>query len=1061
MPSSGVAGSAVVAHGEGFPRNQPISVRWDGSLVASGNSGPLRPTNFNIPFVVPSGAALGAHTVIMCVTGSGATGCSGPPETAIFTVVIPAVTPAPTPAPSLPPPPTPIPGASVTPVPTFPLPTFPVGGETPTPEPPPVAVVTPAPTPPNQLGAVPDDFPDLWIKAIEVTQGIQDLQNRMPLVEDRRTYARVYVGTIGEPSWPNTYGALEARRKGEQIGWVWPENGPINAKLGAGSRVQVDDTLNFRLPTDWLHGGVTLRAFVYSHNVASVFDQEPMWQNNLFAVEVAFHPAQPLTVHLAPLHMHRSFHPDDVERIYDSDLDADLLPPGGSGTLRIVNGLYRFHPLAQVNVDLLTWPIFPDDHELGHEFNPGDCQTTLVDWYSDGLLAIADWEPLMDDPATFVPEISPVGLVQMEADNTTLAILDRTFEIAAWGIAPDDGRIVVYGASSGSGPEPLPGTPVFVNGCKPPPSGAHEMNHTLAVYRIFYDWDAEGDLFVGMIHPSLPTVFNGGVSTSGTDAVSMRMTDSFSAASPWSHSGAETLAHEAGHAAGLKHVPCKDDDGDGVPDELAGGDLDLSHPAALTFPVCTLADPDPEGYYGFDGEWQRWDLPGPTVIGNSPAHEPPNEAWPWMAYQNPGSPDPYHYCRLLDFYGVPCDPTDLGIPWSQPDAPAGGPLTSPPDPTHDDLPPGATGLIGLRGSIDPTTGSGSLEGAYFLEDPTPSALRRYSGGYVVAQVTHKLVVLDAAGIELASVPIQQQNTAHEELATIDFELLVPAFPNADSYQIISAGRSLARLDVSPTAPTVTWGPITQVEEQGRYRATFIWLQPQPQPQQVTYTLLYAPDGEHWQVLVTGLTEPTYEIWLDTLPGGDAPVFKVIAFDGTRAASADGPATTLRIDGLPPTVWVGGQWVSGAVKVPSGAPVLLSASAFDPEDRTPPGEAIAWSSSIDGELGAGSELIVDDLSAGTHTITATATDSDGLTDTSSFELEVDGSVIQPQPDPSVVSAMDAIFAAVAAGEDAAAAYEEAAGMPWGALAPWLAFTAIVAAAGIGALIRFRSRPVELE
>ncbi|MEX0629810.1 MAG: hypothetical protein WEE67_05155 [Chloroflexota bacterium] len=165
LPSSGFAGSTVVAHGEGFPRNQPISVRWDGSLVASGNSGPLRPTKFDVPFVVPSGAALGSHTVIMCVTGSGATGCSGPPETAIFTVVIPAVTPTPT----LPPPPTPIPGSSATAAPTFPFPTFPIGAETPTPGPLPIAVVTPAPTPPNQLGEIPEDFPDLWIKAIEVT----------------------------------------------------------------------------------------------------------------------------------------------------------------------------------------------------------------------------------------------------------------------------------------------------------------------------------------------------------------------------------------------------------------------------------------------------------------------------------------------------------------------------------------------------------------------------------------------------------------------------------------------------------------------------------------------------------------------------------------------------------------------------------------------------------------------------------------------------------------------------------------------------------------------------
>jgi hypothetical protein len=863
------------------------------------------------------------------------------------------------------------------------------------------------------------------------------------------------VGTIGEPSWPNTYGALEARRNGEQIGWVWPENGPINAKLGAGSRVQVDDTLNFRLPKDWLHDEVTLRAFVYSYNVASVFDKEPEWQNNLFAVDVAFHPTQSLTVHLAPLHMHRSFHPDDVERTYDSDLDADLLPPGGSATLRIVNGLYRFHPLAQVNIDLLTSPIFPDDHEQGHEFNPGDCQTTLVEWYSDGSLAIADWEPLMDDPATFVPEISNIGLIQMEADNTKLAILDRIFEIAAWGIAPDDGRIFLYGAASGGGPQPLPGTPVFVDGCKPVPSGAGEPNKTLARYRVFYDdWDEERNLFVGMIHPSLPTVFNGGVSTSGTDAVSMRMTDSFDVNSPWSHSGAETLAHEAGHAAGLKHVPCKDDDGDGIPDELAGGAIDLSHPAALTFPVCTLADPDPEGYYGFDGEWQRWDLPGPTVIGNSPAHTPPNKAWPWMAYQNPGSPDPYHYCRLLDFYGVPCDPTDLGIPWSEPDAPAGGPLTSPPDPTHDDLPPGSSGLIGLSGSLDPEAGTGKMEVDYIADSPTPSAMRRYSGQYIIHEATHSLVVLDAAGNELASIPIQQQNTAHEELATIDFELLVPAFPNADSYQIISAGRDIARLNVSPNAPVVSWDPITQEADTfGRIKLKFHWDSSDADGDPLTHTLLYAPDGEHWQVLATQLRESDFEFLQHALPGGEAPVFQVIAFDGTRAASALS-APIEPVPGLPPTAVVSGMKTA---TYPSGATIVLAGSAFDPEDRQLPGDAIRWSSSLDGELGTGSELLVDDLSVGIHTISATVTDSDGLTDTSSFVLEVDGSIVQPPPDPDVESAVERIFTAVSAGEDPSAALPEGeAPGPADGVPVLLVVVGVVAAAAVAGTLLWRSR-----
>jgi hypothetical protein len=1025
-PTSGPRGTTVDAIGSGYPANSPISILWDGTLIKSATPGSSR--SFVIEFRVPRDATVGPHTVTMCVTSSGPTGCSSTDrDDATFTVVATA-TASPTPAPQATTGPTATPSGSgptsspnPTPVPTLPQPTFPLEAESPGPTPTrlPVAVVTPAPTPPNQVGAAQGEWPDLWIKAIEVTQGIQDLQNRMPLVAERRTYARVHVGVIGEQSWPNTYGALEARRDGQQVGWIWPENGPISAKLGAGSRVQVDDTLNFRLPQSWLHGEVTLTAFVYSYNVESVFLREPEWANNLEQAQVAFHPAHPLTVHLAPLHMHRSFHPDDVERIYDSDLDADLLPPGGSGTLRIVHGLYRFHALAHVNVDLLTTPITPIDHEDGHEFNPGDCQTTLVDWYPDGHIAIADWEPLMDDPATFVPDVGS----SMEADNAKLAILDRVLEISFWGIVEDDGRIVVYGDWTGGGPQALPGTPVFVDGCRPVPSGMHEPNQALALYRVFYDWDAEEDLFVGMIHPSLPTGFGGGLSTNGTDAVSTRMTDGFSGTAAWSHSGAETLAHEAGHAAGLNHVPCRDADEDGVPDEKAGGPLDTSHPDALTFPVCTLADPDPEGYYGFDVYWSLWSLPGPTVISNDPGQPAPNKAWPWMAYQNPGWPDPYHFCRLLDFYGVPCDPSDLGIRWSEPDAPAGGPLTQPPDPDDAELPPGAVGLVGLSGSIDPGAQTGSVEGTFFIDTPTPSALRRFSGQYVVAEVVHRVVVLDAAGVELGSVPIQHQHLSHDDQATIDFELLVPAFPNAASYQIISAGRDVAHLDVSPNAPLVSWEPITQeTDTLGRVKVKFSWTASDADRDRLTYTFLYAPDGEHWQVLAAGLRGRSHEVDLDTLPGGEMPTFQVIAFDGTRGTSAlSQPIPADAGSGLKPGVAIK---ITPNSRFPSGFPVLLGAGAFDAEDRALPGEAIAWSSSIDGALGTGSELVVDDLSPGTHTITATVTDSDGLIDAQAFELVIDDSVVQPPADLAVETDVSSIFVAFAAGDDPGAAIAEA-------------------------------------
>ncbi len=63
-------------------------------------------------------------------------------------------------------------------------------------------------------------------------------------------------------------------------------------------------------------------------------------------------------------------------------------------------------------------------------------------------------------------------------------------------------------------------------------------------------------------------------------------------------------------------------------------------------------------------------------------------------------------------------------------------------------------------------------------------------------------------------------------------------------------------------------------------------------------------------------------------------------------------------------------------IDEGATLELAGSATDPQDGALDPAALSWSSSLDGPLGSGSALMIASPSVGVHTITLSATDSDG-------------------------------------------------------------------------------------
>ena len=219
-----------------------------------------------------------------------------------------------------------------------------------------------------------------------------------------------------------------------------------------------------------------------------------------------------------------------------------------------------------------------------------------------------------------------------------------------------------------------------------------------------------------------------------------------------------------------------------------------------------------------------------------------------------------------------------------------------------------------------------------------------------------------------------------------FSETIPVTTGATAIAVVDpTGAALTTLNIRGSAPTVTiTSPYAGFV--GTLLQSLSWMVTSPTATSFTSRIFYSTDaGTTWQQ-VLDTTDTSTVIDFDTLPGASAALIRIDASDGVNTGSATSVA--FNVSKKLPTAAVINSPVNGATLQASN-PVLLSGGAYDPDDGFLSGKALQWSDSAQGALGSGSPLPVT-LKPGSHTITLTATDSDGNALTATAQITLGGS-----------------------------------------------------------------------
>ena len=237
---------------------------------------------------------------------------------------------------------------------------------------------------------------------------------------------------------------------------------------------------------------------------------------------------------------------------------------------------------------------------------------------------------------------------------------------------------------------------------------------------------------------------------------------------------------------------------------------------------------------------------------------------------------------------------------------------------------------------------------------------------------YSIEFLGQGGVSLTS---NEFGMDFQEADTLVFLANVPFPAGTQRIEIRKAGSTIFGRDVSSHAPAVTLiSPNGGGTLSGAIEVN--WTATDLDGDSTRAELYYSMDnGFSWQLIGFDIVGDSFSWNTDFVPGTTVGLVRVVVSDGILVAEdvSDG---TFAISGHPPSVTVVAP--SDSVSVVAGEPVSFKAVLVDWEDAPESGASLVWISNLSDTIGTGASFMASNLAVGTHIITVSGSDSDGMT-----------------------------------------------------------------------------------